>query len=319
MKDIKRVLPIHRIIFVPILFLVILILFHWYSWENSRCIEEQNRKYAADSARQIAGHVEDELTNALNRIGTYADFLGKSLSEPKVTAEMLGEMEKKSNFDVFRFADAKGINHAADGQTSDAMDRDYYIDGMKGNSGISIIMDSRINHETMVGFYAPVYYKNKIIGVLRGAYWEKEYMQDMLSASYFGKEAGMFFCSRDGTVIANAKSWQYSGSLSDNLIKYQGIDEETAGKTKAAMKDKEKDSIIPVSSGKIDNICILHLLKGEYMLVQTFPKSITQNMVERTHRIGFLLECMLILCFIGYIVLLLVWERREKRGLERKN
>ena len=51
MRQRKGLLRIYRLVFIPVLFLVILILFRWYSGENSKRIEEQNRNYAADSAR----------------------------------------------------------------------------------------------------------------------------------------------------------------------------------------------------------------------------------------------------------------------------
>ncbi len=319
MKQTKGSLRTYRLVFIPILFLVLFILFGWYSMENSKRIQDQNRGYAADSARQIADHVEDELSNGLSRIRTYADFLGKSLSEPKVTAQMLSDMEKNSNFDGFRFVDANGLNHAADGQTSIATDRDYYLNGMKGESGISIILESRITHEAMVGFYSPVYCRGDIIGVLRGVYWEKEYMQDMLAASYFGSDAGMFFCTEDGTVVASSEGQSYNGNLPENLLRYQMIDLEATKKLRTAIDKKEQEIVIPVSDGKIDNICVFPLLEGEYVLIQTFPESVTKNMVNRVNRTGILLELMLILSFVAYIAILLIYGRREKKVLEREN
>ncbi len=319
MRQRKGLLRIYRLVFIPVLFLVILILFRWYSGENSKRIEEQNRNYAADSARQIADHVEDELSNGLSRIRTYADFLGKSLSQPKVTAEMLSEMEENSNFDGFRFVDAKGLNHAADGQTSIATDRDYYLNGMKGESGISIILESRITHESMVGFYSPVYFQGDIIGVLRGVYWEKEYMQNMLSVSYFGSDAGMFFCTLDGIVIASSGGQRYNGNLAESLLRYQMVDVKTAKKLRKAIKNKKEETVISVSDGKIGNICVFPLLEGEYVLIQTFPVSVTRNMVSRVNRTGIVLEMMLILSFAVYIAMLLIYGRREKKVLEREN
>ena len=99
------------------------------------------------------------------RIGTYAYFLSESLQKPEVTLQMLCDMAENSIFDYFRYTDADGLNYAADGQTSDATDRDYYINGMQGKKGISVILESRITNETMVGFYAPIHYKDEIIGV----------------------------------------------------------------------------------------------------------------------------------------------------------
>lgn len=44
---------------------------------------------------------------------------------------------------------------------------------MSGNSGIEIIFDPHFFDETMACFYAPVYYKGEIIGVLRGLFWPR--------------------------------------------------------------------------------------------------------------------------------------------------
>ena len=84
-----------------VLLIAILLMFVWYSSENNRRIERQNKNYAADSARQKAGHIESEFENALSRISTYAYFLGESLYEPKVTVGMLQGMAENSLFDSY--------------------------------------------------------------------------------------------------------------------------------------------------------------------------------------------------------------------------
>lgn len=65
---------------------------------------------------------------------------------------------------------------------------------MKGNSGISIISNPSFHSETMACFYAPVHYEGNIIGVLRGAYLAEEYLQSMLTTTYFGEKADVFLC-----------------------------------------------------------------------------------------------------------------------------
>ena len=69
---------IQSIIYILILLTAIICLFYWYSHQNSRRIERQNLTYAADSAQQMAGHIENELQNALNRISTYAYYIGRA-------------------------------------------------------------------------------------------------------------------------------------------------------------------------------------------------------------------------------------------------
>lgn len=159
----------------------------WYSVQNRKRISEQNKNYAADSARQMAVRINDELKNALNLIDTYTYFLGESLTEPEVSAQLLEEIERNTWFDACLFTDMDGMNHSSDGRSADASTRDYYLNGIKGEKGVTVVFDSKFFDETMISFYAPVYYQEELIGVIRGTYLAEEYLKNMLATTYFGK------------------------------------------------------------------------------------------------------------------------------------
>ncbi|MDE7248964.1 MAG: hypothetical protein K2N82_03575, partial [Lachnospiraceae bacterium] len=88
------------IAYVFFLLAAIIVLFHWYTTRNQERIEERNKNYAADSAQIKADQIDKELSNALNRIKTYSYFVGEAISDPMVTAQMLGRMEENSIFDA---------------------------------------------------------------------------------------------------------------------------------------------------------------------------------------------------------------------------
>ena len=140
---------------ILVLLLAIIMLFYWYSTENSKRIEKQNLNYAMDAAQQTVVHIDIEFNNALNRVSTYSYFLGQSLSDSDVTAEMLEGMEANALFDAFRYTDAQGITLAPDGRMADSKDEEYYINGMKGESGMNVILDSPLFNGPIVSFYAP--------------------------------------------------------------------------------------------------------------------------------------------------------------------
>lgn len=310
---------IQSILYVLLLLAAVIALFYWYSTQNSKRIENQNRNYALDSARQTAHHIEHEFSNAINRINTYAVLLNEGLSEPTVTAEMLGNMEENSLFDSFRFVNAEGVNLAADGRTSEDADRDYYINGMKGESGISVVLNSRITDEKMVSFYAPVRYNGEIIGVLRGVYSADKYLKTALSTTYFGEEADVFLCMSDGTIIASSDENAYDGNLLELLIESDMVDEETAVEVGKVFEQGGEGSFICNSGSKTDNICVIYLPDSDYVLVQAFPKNVTQAMIWNANRIGIMLEIILIVLFIIYIITLVLRARKEKSQLEDKN
>ena len=79
--------------YVFFLLIAIIILFQWYTTQNEERIENRNKNYAADSARLMAVHIDEELNNALDLINTYTYFLEEGLSEPVVTPEILKGIE----------------------------------------------------------------------------------------------------------------------------------------------------------------------------------------------------------------------------------
>ena len=311
---------LQQVVYVLFLLSAIIILFQWYTTRNRERIEERNKNYAADSAQLKAVQIDGELSSALSRIGTYAFFVEEGLSEPEVSAQMLKKIEDSSMFDTVMFTDKNGIDHASDGRTADVTERMFFQDGMLGGSNIEIIFDPHLADETMSCFYAPIHYEGEVIGVLRGAFLAEEQLQSMLATTYFGEAAGVFLCTSEGSVIASSNgSGVYTGNLVDALISDGVIDEGTAVKVKEVFKNGGKGAFVCEPDCKTDNICITYLDDNNFVLVQTFPKDVTQEMIRIENLIGIQLEAILIGLFAMYIVMLLIRARREKKLLEEQN
>jgi len=308
-----------KIIYVILLLAAIIVLFRWYTTQNRARVEDQNKYYASDSARQMADHIDEKLNNALDLINTYTFFLGNSLTEPEITSQMLQEIKDNLLFDTLVFTDAEGINHVSDGQTSDAFGKDYYIRGMRGESGISVVFDSAFYNNSMLCFYAPVRYKGEIIGVMRGAYLAEEYLKDMLNTTYFGEKASVHLCMPDGGIIACSDTKDHNGKIIDMLLETEMIDENTAEQVNLVFEKGGEGAFICAPGSKTDNICVGYLPENKFVLVQTFPKNVTENMIKELNFVGIRLETILICLFAVYIILMLVNAGREKKLLEHEN
>ena len=310
---------LQEIICVLFIIIAIIVLFQWYTTKNRERIEERNKNYAADSAQIKADQIDKELSNALNRINTYSYFVGESLSGPVVTTQMLERMEEKSMFDAVMFTDMEGVDHASDGRTADVTNRGFYQEGRKGKSSIEIIFDPHFFDETMTCFYTPVQYQGEIIGVLRGAFLAEEYLRDMLSTTYFGENAEVFLCTPEARVIASSGESIYTEHLLEELAGAGIIDENTAVQAGEIFANGGKGSFICDSNSKTDNICVTYLQENDFVLVQTFPKSVTQSMIRAENMVGIQLETMMIGLFILYIFWLVIRAGREKKLLKKEN
>lgn len=315
----KKRKPLQEIIYAVFLLAAIILLFFRFTTQNSRRTEEQNRDYAADSARMKSEQIDDELDNALGRIKTYAYFVGESLTEPVVTAQMLARMEENSQFDAVIFTDHNGVDYTSDGRTSDVTGRELYIGGISGKSGTEVIFDSHFFDETMACFYTPVYYEGQVIGVLRGAYLAEEYLKDMLATTYFGEEAQVFLCTRDGRVIASSDGRTYEKHLLDTLTETGVIDSAAADQVRQVFEHGGAGAFSCAASNRTDNICVTYLPNNQYVLVQTFPQTVTQRMIAEENLAGIQLEVMLIVLFVVYIVFILIRAGHKRKELEKEN
>ncbi len=311
--------PLPEIIYAAFLFAAIVLSFFWFTTQNSKRIEEQNREYAADSARIKSEQIDDELNNALSRIDTYAYFVGESMTTPEITAQMLQKMEENSQFDAIMFTDLAGIDYASDGREADVSKRRFYLDGISGNRSIEVIFDPHFFDETMACFYAPVYYKGEIVGVLRGAFLAQEYLKNMLTTTYFGEEAQVFLCAPDGRVIASSDGTDYEGHLLDALTETEVIDQAAAGEVRRIFENGGDGAFACSPSSKTDNICVAYLPESDYVIVQTFPKNVTQRMIAEENLVGIQLEIMLIAVFAAYIIFIIIRSRRKRKQLEKEN
>lgn len=317
MKGKKR--SLQQIGYVVVLLAAVIVLFQWYSVQNRKRISEQNKNYAVDSARQMAVRINDELKNALNLIDTYTYFVEESLTGPEVSVGLLEEIEKNTWFDACLFTDMEGMNYSSDGRTADASARDYYLNGMRGEKGVTVVFDSKFFDETMISFYAPVHYREEVIGVIRGTYLAEEYLKNMLSTTYFGEAADVYLCMPDGRMIASSSGREYEEDLLGMLLSSGMIDADTEAGARKIFENGGEGAFICSPDSKTDNICVMYLPESQYVLVQVFPKSITQNMIKAGNMAGMQLETMLIVSFAVYIVILLIRAGREKKQLEQEN
>lgn len=317
MKRTKR--SLWNVKYLLFLLAAVIILFYWYAAQNDKRIERQNRTYATDTAKQTGNRIGDEFKNASNRISTYAYFLGEGLTQPEVKAQMLTDMAQNSLFDAFRFALADGAYLVSDGSTTNVADREYFINGMQGEIGIFATISSRVTNEAVVSFYAPVYYQGEILGVLLGVYSANEYLQHLLTTSYFGEDAEVFLCMEDGTVLASSTGSRYNGNLREEILSSGLLEESMHEQLNDVFEVGGEQTFVCKENERTDNICVINLPGNDFVLVQAFPRSVTENMLANANRTGIFLEVMLIGSFVIYIIALMVRSRREKKLLAGEN
>lgn len=310
--------PAFKLLISSVLMVLVIIMFLLFIRENSRRIIEQNKGYVEDATMQTAQRVSDLLVEAQNSINTIAILYGQAMTSPEVDCEKLKEFAENTLFDYIEFVDANGIHTSTGGRRTDVSDREYFREGMQGNSGMDVIFDARISDENLVVFYAPLEYKGTVIGVLTGHYREEQ-MAEMLEATFFGEAVRAFLCQKDGLVIASS-AW---GTQRENIFDYftgNGlISEETMEEMQRSFSMEEPYCMAYAGQEGTGLAYSVALPQKDWMILQTFPSQITRKMTWHANMAGIVLVAELILAFLVYIAVLLVLHMRQKKKLVEEN
>ena len=299
---------------------VIVLLFLLFAQQNRERIFRQNENYVQDSTTQTAARIDDVLLQSLDNIEMMAYWFGKSLESPEVTVEDLQELTESSDFDYVRYTDKTGNNMAADGRTSDARDREYFLEGMAGKTGMSITDKSRITTELLVNFYTPLRYKGEIIGVLRGVYLADDRMRELLKSSFFGVPSSSFLCMADGSLIAqNGESEKFTEELKSYLADDKKGREENGEIILKALQTGQATGFTYRIDGKKGNGYVTKLQSNDWYLIQTFPTQVTGQMYWEANKAGVIFEAALIALFCLYIMFLLITNHKQNKKLLNEN
>lgn len=311
----RRVL--HRVLPTAVLLIVVIAAFVQFIWENDRRIVTQNTSYVEDATAQTASQISELLESAQGSINIIAQMYGQTMTSPEVDFEILNELAMNAPFEDIEFVNAEGIVINSEGRTADVSDREYYIDGMKGNSGMDDVFEARTANGNMIVFYAPLEYQGEIIGVLTARYLEEE-LQQSLATTFFGEKTDAFLCLEDGSILACSAD----DAFPDNILDY--FDDERLVDIKAEelreiFSEGGAASFQYAGKQGTGSACVVRLPEKEWLILQNFPSAITYKMVSNANSAGIALEIELITAFVAYIVILLLINLSQKKKLLVEN
>ncbi len=320
MKTLKRTenkALVWDIVFIGALAAFIVLSFFLFMRDNTRRILEQNDSFIQAATEQKAERLSELLSASQSSAEMMAQLYGYSMTKPAVDAEMLQDMTDRSSFDYVEFISLDGIDLTADGKTADLSDRPYFLDGIQGNSGLSVIYNSRITNETLLIFYAPFYHDGQINGVL-SCILRGDTMLHILSSDYFGVEGSAYILARDGSVILAAGTDSTPENLLESLRSKNRIAPEDLERLEQTL-DPENDidycTFNYKGSQGSGSAYALTLAGGEWVLMQTFPSSVAGNMTRQADSAGIRLEIQLAAAFLCYVIYLVTKGRIQKRRL----
>ena len=317
MKNIRR----HLSIILPTILLVvgILICFYLFILNNRQQIAEQNEEYLNEYTVQKAAAIDDMIAENTTFIESIAYLYGKNLTSPWADVGMIREYEENSIFDMLRFIDESGDDYTSRGVMANLADRDYFQAGMRGGTGTIFVQSSKVTGGRQIGFYAPVRYEGKIIGVMVGFYGE-DYIHSMLDYELFGIEGESWLCASDGTVLDSTLEEfpeNYLLYLQENRL----ISNEKAAGLRAAFANGSNMSFTFSDEGGTTTGYAAGLNSIRWQLVRSFPAGANRQILGKSAGNGLILvmELLLLFAVYGAVIGAGVYMKAKKASAANRN
>ena len=208
--------------FAPLILVAYFIIeaFAAFLQEDKNAVIARNKDYIKDITNAMADKLDDIFSNSLKSIEAIAKLSSGDLREGQLNTVYLVELEKIVQFDHLQFTDKEGITQTSSGEKINSGNKWFYTDGMKGNSGIFVVMPAKTSM-AMVVFYAPIISNGDIVGVLSSTF-EENTIKRLLEYKVYGASASAGIVNTEGrTVIPlislDLKQSAIQGTFRDNF------------------------------------------------------------------------------------------------------
>ena len=190
----------NRILVICGAIVIVIIALVCFANANSQRIIEQNTQYLETSSGQTARRVNDTFKSSLQSVQTAAAVYEQSLTDSGFDPQEAVNSLDVLQFDNTFFIDVEGIAYNGDGSTASVRGREYYEEGIKGNSGMCYIDSAIFDGQNAVIFYAPVRSGGQIVGIMASALHE-ESLTELMTTEFYGQLTPTYLCKDRKSVV----------------------------------------------------------------------------------------------------------------------
>ena len=304
--------------------------FFMFTLRNKSSITTRNTEYLKESTTSLQQRLNVKFESSLHNISSIAYLFGESISSVEESKSLIKDIENQTEFNYVRFITKEGDDITSEGEAPNVnlSDRDYFIDGMKGNKGITLVEKSRVNGQRQIGFYAPVYSSLNIEGILIGFYLESSLSSDLYN-TFYGKQSSVFIIDSNKKIVTSSMNKESSSILEGSEDKYSF----NSILNSYYFNDKNKDIFESSIANKGEGLFQINTKKGktygyisrlsfefiDWYIVQTYPYEATQILFSIATDSGLSLEVAILVITAFYVTYIVVMQVLKNKRIAQEN
>lgn len=309
----KRMSVLNKFFLITISFLLfIALLMVHLNYKNYKRAMEYISSYVSQVVETTSDHIKDVISDKMETIDSIGILYSSNISEKGVDISLLSVLEESTEFDRLRFIDLDGVDYTTTGETVDVSDREYFIEGLKGNHKVFEISESRVDKERYIGFSSPVYYNDEILGLIIG-FINQDSISKILKTRIYSFNSNAIIIKDDGSVVG--------GSFATEVANVDNIGDLSMfvyDKDKKILKDaifNHNDTTFSFNGYFGKSIGACEYIDGtRWSLLIAFPSFIAKNLIEQANKDIIISSLILLISFLLVSVVLFSLLVKGKRA-----
>ncbi len=273
-------------------------------------------------AEYIAGNIAHEMDYAESSIKLAATTISQSMTSDTLDnpTEIITPMIANTPFDGIEYITADGMNIMTIGEPFNACDRIYYIEGIKGNTGVWNNFHPKTAQETLMNFYTPIMYQGKISGVLTGYIAATTQISTLFETKLYGQDIYGFLIDENDMIICSTMESEYVKDLSLDLFMEQfGITDDQKKEISNTINNATEDAASYIDPSGKGRLCVAKIPDTEWKVVIVIPETSLNAIASYYIRDAVIIIFIISLILISYATHILVRNIKRRRAIAKEN
>ncbi len=324
----EQISPVNYILPVIIIALILVVLGNYTYFQKMNVIGNAEQ-VTNQMAEYIAENISNEIGYGESSIGLSAVTIAQTMTSDVLEkpAEVITPMVENTPFANIEYIRADGMNVMNIGEPFDASDRTYYIEGIKGNTGIWNNYHPKTSKETLINFYTPLVYNEKITGVITGYIEANTQIAPLFETKLYGQDIYGLVVDENNMVICSTFDSDYVPDLTlDMFMDRFNVTVEEKLKIQDVINNATEVAASYKEGKGAGRICVTTIPDTEWKVAIIVPAASFDAIVSENTKnsvIAIVVICILLFSYAGSVLYRNVIRRRkiakENRMLEEEN
>ena len=308
-------------LFVIVIIAIVMVLTAYTQYQRINVIHNAEQ-VTNQMAEYIAGNIANEIEYGKSSIKLSAVTISQTMTSDTIDnpSEVIMPMLENTPFESIEYIRPDGMNVMNIGEPFDASDRVYYIEGIKGNTGIWNNYHPKTSQETLMNFYTPLMYDGNISGVITGYIAATTQLSPLFETKLYGQDIYGILVDENDMIICSTIESEYIKDLSlDVFVDRFNVTEDQKQKISDTINNATEEAVSYKDPKGEGRICVSSIPEMQWKVVIIVPAKSFNAIIRENTKVSVITIIIISLILVSYAAYILFRNIRRRKEIAAEN